>query len=203
MMRRIALILRELFGLFVDDAGFALTILVWLTRCALLLPQVPLPLAWRGALLFTGLAVILVWHCLRHTPRATHAMKRNRVRTASDGVSKVPEITVGFWIIKIAATTLGETGGDTVTMTLSWGYLAGTALFLAALIVLVIAQILAKRFRPFLYWATIVASTTFGTTMADFADRSLGIGYTGGSTLLLCASWSCSASGIDPRVPSP
>src|SRR5712672_3218834 len=100
-------------------------------------------------------------------------------------LSKVPEVTLVFWIIKIAATTLGETGGDTVTMTLNWGYLAGTALFLSLLIVLVVAQILAKRFNPFLYWATIVASTTFGTTMADFADRSLGIGYTGGSSLLL------------------
>jgi uncharacterized membrane-anchored protein len=101
--------------------------------------------------------------------------------------SKVPEVTLVFWIIKIAATTLGETGGDTVTMTLGWGYLAGTALFLVVLIALVAAQIAAKRFHPLLYWATIVASTTFGTAMADFADRSLGIGYTGGSTLLfLC-----------------
>ena len=99
--------------------------------------------------------------------------------------SKVPEVTLVFWIIKIAATTLGETGGDSVTITLHWGYLAGTALFLGFLAVLVIAQILAKRFHPFLYWATIIASTTFGTTMADFADRSLGIGYTGGSALLL------------------
>jgi len=99
--------------------------------------------------------------------------------------SKVPEVTFGFWIIKIAATTLGETGGDTVTMTLNWGYLAGTALFLALLVVLAAAQIRAKRFSPPLYWAAIVASTTFGTTMADFADRSLGIGYTGGSALLL------------------
>jgi uncharacterized membrane-anchored protein len=99
--------------------------------------------------------------------------------------TKVPEVTLVFWIIKIAATTLGETGGDTVTMTLDWGYLAGTALFLAVLIALVIAQIVAKKFHPILYWATIVASTTFGTTMADFADRSLGIGYAGGSTLLL------------------
>jgi uncharacterized membrane-anchored protein len=99
-------------------------------------------------------------------------------------LSKVPEVTLVFWIIKIAATTLGETGGDSVTMTLDWGYLAGTALFLGLLIMLVIAQILAKRFNPLLYWATIVASTTFGTTMADFADRSLGIGYTGGATLL-------------------
>ncbi|MBX5453974.1 MAG: hypothetical protein K6U10_08560 [Acidobacteriia bacterium] len=102
-------------------------------------------------------------------------------------MSKVPEVTLFFWIIKIAATTLGETGGDSVTMTLGWGYLSGTALFFALLVVLVLAQILAKRFHAFLYWATIVASTTFGTTMADFADRSLGIGYTGGSALLfLC-----------------
>jgi len=102
-------------------------------------------------------------------------------------LSKVPEVTLSFWIIKIAATTLGETGGDSVTMTLNWGYLVGTAIFLAALITLVACQIAAKKFHPLLYWATIVASTTFGTTMADFADRSLGIGYTGGSTLLfLC-----------------
>jgi len=103
----------------------------------------------------------------------------------SETATKVPEVTLVFWIIKIAATTLGETGGDTVTMTLDWGYLAGTVLFLAALIVLVAIQIVAKKFHPVLYWATIVASTTFGTTMADFADRSLGIGYTGGSALLL------------------
>jgi uncharacterized membrane-anchored protein len=103
----------------------------------------------------------------------------------SEVLAKVPAVTLGFWIIKIAATTLGETGGDTITMTLNWGYLAGTALFVALLIVLIILQIRAKRFHPWLYWATIVASTTFGTTMADFADRSLGIGYTGGSALLL------------------
>jgi uncharacterized membrane-anchored protein len=102
-------------------------------------------------------------------------------------LSKVPQVTLVFWIIKIAATTLGETGGDSVTMTLNWGYLIGTVLFLSLLAVLVIWQILAGKFHPFLYWATIVASTTFGTTMADFADRSLGIGYTGGATLLfLC-----------------
>jgi len=99
-------------------------------------------------------------------------------------LSKVPEVTLVFWMIKIAATTFGETGGDTVTMTLNWGYLAGTALFLGLFILLVAAQIHAEKFHPFLYWATVVASTTFGTTMADFADRSLGIGYTGGSTLL-------------------
>ena len=107
----------------------------------------------------------------------------NRV-LKQETLSKVPEVTLVFWVIKIAATTLGETGGDTVTMTLNWGYLAGTALFLGVLVVLVAAQIRAKKFYPFLYWATIVASTTFGTTMADFADRSLGIGYSGGSALL-------------------
>ena len=104
----------------------------------------------------------------------------SRIRSSSnkarnpgeEQLSKVPAVTLGFWIVKIAATTLGETGGDSVTMTLDWGYLAGTALFLALLIVLVLLQILAKRFHPLLYWATIVASTTFGTTMADFADRS-------------------------------
>jgi uncharacterized membrane-anchored protein len=110
-------------------------------------------------------------------------------------VSKVPEITIVFWIIKIAATTLGETGGDTVTMTLNWGYLAGTALFFSLLVIFVVWQIRAEKFHPFLYWATIVASTTAGTTMADFADRSLGIGYAGGSLLLfvclilIMASW--------------
>jgi uncharacterized membrane-anchored protein len=101
-------------------------------------------------------------------------------------LSKVPAVTLGFWVIKILATTLGETGGDTVTMTLDWGYLAGVTLFGGVLVALVVAQILAKRFYRILYWATIVASTTFGTTLADFADRSLGIGYTGGSLLLLC-----------------
>ena len=100
-------------------------------------------------------------------------------------MSKVPALTLGFWIIKVAATTLGETGGDTVSMTMDLGYLTGTAIFLAALAVLVVLQIVAKKFHPFLYWATIIASTTAGTTMADFADRSLGIGYTGGSLILL------------------
>jgi uncharacterized membrane-anchored protein len=116
-------------------------------------------------------------------------------RSLTDEVlSKVPAVTLGFWIIKILATTLGETGGDTVTMT--WlgettsdanpnGYLIGTAIFAALLVVLVVFQILARRFHPFLYWATIVASTTAGTTMADFFDRSLGIGYAGGSSVLL------------------
>ena len=123
-------------------------------------------------------------------------------------LSKVPEVTLVFWIIKILATTLGETGGDTITMTLRWGYLDGTALFSALLVVLVIAQIRAQKFHPFLYWATIVASTTFGTTMADFADRSLGIGYTGGSALLLAclvavlALWYWSEGTIDVNTVS-
>jgi uncharacterized membrane-anchored protein len=102
-----------------------------------------------------------------------------------DVLSKVPAVTLGFWIIKILATTLGETGGDTVTMTMNLGYLTGTFIFLGLLVVLVIAQIVAKKFHPWLYWATIIASTTAGTTMADFFDRSLGIGYTGGSAVLL------------------
>ena len=109
-------------------------------------------------------------------------------------LSKVPAITLGFWVIKILATTLGETGGDTVTMTwlgettnhpVPYGYLIGTAIFGVLLVGFVIAQIRAQKFNPWLYWATIVASTTCGTTLADFADRSLGIGYPGGSLLLL------------------
>jgi uncharacterized membrane-anchored protein len=118
----------------------------------------------------------------------------NDRQTARDMLTKVPAVTLGFWIIKVLATTLGETGGDTVTMT--WlgettphpfpnGYLIGTAIFGILLIVLVWTQIRARQFNPSLYWATIVASTTCGTTLADFADRSLGIGYPGGSLLLL------------------
>jgi uncharacterized membrane-anchored protein len=99
-------------------------------------------------------------------------------------LAKVPAITLGFWGIKILATTLGETGGDTLSMELGWGYLASTALFGIVLLLLVVAQIRAHRFQPWLYWATIIASTTTGTTMADFATRSLGIGYSGGSILL-------------------
>jgi uncharacterized membrane-anchored protein len=121
-------------------------------------------------------------------------MQQQKSRT--DVLSKVPAITLGFWIIKILATTLGETGGDTVSMT--WlgettpeagqsgvnGYLVGTLMFGVALLVLVALQVRARRFNPWLYWATIVASTTCGTTLADFCDRSLGIGYPGGSLLL-------------------
>jgi uncharacterized membrane-anchored protein len=98
--------------------------------------------------------------------------------------SKVPEVTLVFWIIKIAATTLGETAGDAVSMSMNLGYLVGTAIFSAIFFIVVTAQIKAQRFHPLLYWATIIATTTVGTTLADFADRSLGIGYTGGATLL-------------------
>ena len=110
-----------------------------------------------------------------------------------DAVSKVPEVTLGFWIIKILATTLGETGGDAVTMGLlnadknadNGGYLIGTAIFLVIFVAAVTVQIFLKRFHPWVYWTAIVASTTVGTTMADFFDRSLGIGYTGGASILL------------------
>ena len=100
-------------------------------------------------------------------------------------LSKVPEVTLIFWIIKIAATTLGETGGDAVSMSMNLGYLVGTVIFAAVFLVAVMAQIKAETFKPLLYWATIVATTTVGTTLADFVDRSLGIGYAGGSSLLL------------------
>ncbi len=99
-------------------------------------------------------------------------------------LSKVPEVTLLFWIIKIAATTLGETGGDAVSMSMHLGYLVGTGIFAVIFFLAVFAQIRAKGFHPFLYWTTIIATTTVGTTLADYADRSLGIGYAGGSTLL-------------------
>jgi uncharacterized membrane-anchored protein len=99
-------------------------------------------------------------------------------------LSKVPEITLIFWIIKIAATTLGETGGDAVSMSMNLGYLAATGIFAVVFLLAVSAQIVAKRFNPVLYWTTIIATTTVGTTLADFADRSLGIGYPGGALLL-------------------
>jgi uncharacterized membrane-anchored protein len=101
------------------------------------------------------------------------------------GESKVPEVTALFWMIKIAATTLGETAGDAVTMTLNLGYLVGTAIFTVLLVASAATQIAAKRFHPLLYWTVIVATTTVGTTLADLVDRSLGIGYLGGSSLLL------------------
>ncbi len=100
-------------------------------------------------------------------------------------VIKVPAATLTFWIIKVAATTLGETGGDAVSMSMNLGYLLSTAIFAAIFAVAVIVQITAKRFYPLLYWTTIIATTTVGTTLADFADRSLGIGYAGGTSLLL------------------
>ncbi len=102
-----------------------------------------------------------------------------------DALSKVPAITLGFWIIKILATTFGETAGDTVSMSMNLGYLTGTAIFASILALMVYLQIKARQFHPFLYWTTIIASTTAGTTLADFATRSLGIGYPGGSLLLL------------------
>ncbi|MEY4160079.1 MAG: hypothetical protein RLZZ136_700 [Pseudomonadota bacterium] len=105
----------------------------------------------------------------------------------SDHRAKVPAVTAGFWAIKILATTLGETGGDTLSMTYDFGYLASSLIFIVPLILLVAAQVKALRFHPALYWATIIASTTAGTTMADFATRSLGIGYLGGSLLLLAS----------------
>jgi uncharacterized membrane-anchored protein len=105
--------------------------------------------------------------------------------SAEAALSKVPEVTLLFWVIKIAATTLGETGGDAVSMSMNLGYLAGTAIFAAVFAVAVAAQIKARGFHPWLYWTTIIATTTVGTTLADFADRSLGIGYAGGSALLL------------------
>ena len=117
-------------------------------------------------------------------------------------ISKVPAITLGFWIIKILATTLGETAGDTFSMSMDLGYLLSTAIFATILIALVWLQIRARAFEPWLYWATIIASTTAGTTMADYATRSMGIGYPGGSILLLACvlaslfAWHCSLGTI-------
>ena len=105
-------------------------------------------------------------------------------KVVANALGKVPEVTLGFWIIKIAATTLGETGGDAMTMSMNLGYLVGTAIFAAIFVAAVSAQIAAKRFRPFLFWTVIVATTTAGTTLADLVDRSLEIGYFGGSTIL-------------------
>jgi len=131
-----------------------------------------------------------VYHCTLRNKAANHPDPHleTQMPTApktENALAKVPEITLIFWIIKIAATTLGETGGDTVSMTMNLGYLAATGIFAALLVLFVIWQMAAKKFHPFLYWATIIASTTAGTTMADFADRSLGIGYPGGALLLL------------------
>jgi len=105
--------------------------------------------------------------------------------SSQDARTKVPEVTIIFWIIKVAATTLGETAGDALSMSMNLGYLISTGIFAGLFLMMVGAQITAKSFHPYLYWATIIATTTLGTTMADFADRSLGIGYAGGSSLLL------------------
>jgi uncharacterized membrane-anchored protein len=131
-------------------------------------------------------------------------------RTTEQVLSKVPEVTLVFWIIKVAATTLGETGGDDVSMSMNLGYLVGTAIFALIFIFAVAAQIKARQFHPFLYWTTIIATTTVGTTLADFADRSLGIGYAGGASILfvlLMASlsiwyWSLGSISVD-TVSSP
>lgn len=111
-------------------------------------------------------------------------MDRNPIRTVAHAVSKVPQVTLGFWITKIVATTLGETGGDWVTMSLKLGYLVGSAIFAVIFIALITGQIRADSYHPFLYWATIVATTTLGTTLADFFDRSVGIGYPGGVAII-------------------
>ncbi len=109
---------------------------------------------------------------------------KNDMRLAEDAVSKVPEVTFGFWVVKVLATTLGETGGDWVTMSLKLGYLVGSAIFTAIFIGLVFGQVKAAKLHPALFWATIVATTTLGTTLADFADRSMGIGYPGGVAIV-------------------
>lgn len=113
-----------------------------------------------------------------------HSLKTDDAETEDQSVSKVAAVTFGFWVIKILCTTLGETGGDAVTMSMNIGYLVGTLIFAVVFLVAVTAQVLAKRFHPFLYWTTIIATTTVGTTMADFADRSLGMGYAGGAAAL-------------------
>jgi uncharacterized membrane-anchored protein len=112
------------------------------------------------------------------------SIEKSREGSVRAALNKAPEVALGFWIIKIAATTLGETGGDALSMSLNLGYLVSTAIFFGLFLVLVAAQIKAKRFHPFLYWTVIVGTTLAGTTMADFADRSLGIGYPGGMSLL-------------------
>ena len=121
-----------------------------------------------------------MWHMTNTTQKQVLANET----LASEALAKVPEVTLIFWLIKILATTLGETGGDAVSMSMNLGYLLSTAIFAVIFITAVMAQIKAKQFRPTLYWVTIIATTTVGTTLADFSDRSLGIGYAGGSTLL-------------------
>ncbi len=113
-------------------------------------------------------------------------MKATTNTEQQDVLSKVPAVTLSFWIVKILATTLGETGGDALSMSMNLGYLVSTFIFAGIFFVAVIVQIAAKKFHPLLYWTTIVATTTVGTTLADFVDRSLGIGYAGGTTILIC-----------------
>jgi uncharacterized membrane-anchored protein len=117
-------------------------------------------------------------------PRSPDCGRRDETNTSAPGLTKVPEVTLYFWVIKIAATTLGETGGDAVSMSMDLGYLAATGIFALLFALAVGTQISARRFNPYLYWTTIIATTTVGTTLADFADRSLGIGYAGGVSLL-------------------
>lgn len=131
-------------------------------------------------------------------------------RAVSYTLSKVPQVTLAFWIIKIAATTLGETGGDAVSMTLNLGYAVSTAIFMVFFLMAVTAQVRAKAFHPFLYWTVIVATTTVGTTMADYATRSLGVGYVGGSIILfimlmlVLALWRFSIGSVSVnRITSP
>lgn len=128
----------------------------------------------------------LVQHVLHrgYNAHSYHIAEEGMNAASQEIFSKVPEITLIFWVIKILATTLGETGGDAVSMSMNLGYLVGTGIFAAIFVAAVIAQVSAKKFHPVLYWTTIIASTTVGTTLADFADRSLGIGYLGGTTIL-------------------
>jgi uncharacterized membrane-anchored protein len=117
-------------------------------------------------------------------------------RTVTGTASKVPAVTLSFWIIKIVATTLGETGGDAVSMSMNLGYALSSLIFIAIVAAAVAAQITARSFHAFLYWFVVVATTTAGTTMADFADRSLGIGYAGGSAILFVLLLAARAPGI-------
>jgi len=115
----------------------------------------------------------------------TMTQDRPRPDSPADTLAKVPEVTLGFWVLKVLATTLGETGGDALSMSMNLGYLVSSGILMALFVATVFAQVRANRFNRFLYWSAITASTMVGTTMADFADRSLGIGYPGGAALLL------------------
>src|SRR5690606_1628286 len=153
-------------------------------------------------------------HRARHVPDRDRPVRfatrppaplRTGAAMPRDAFAKVTEVTLGFWVIKVLVTTLGETGGDAVTMSMQLGYAAGTAIFLALFVAAVAVQVRAERFHPFPYWAAIIMSTTVGTTLADLVDRSLGIGYAGGSTLLVLlllaslALWKRSTGLIDVR----